>query len=276
MGLVQVGSADQRRRYLPRLETGEIITSYALTEPQAGSDPTAIQTSAVRQGDRWVLKGQKVFITNAAIAGLFSVVAVTNPQHGARGGFSIFLVERDSLGLIVGPTDHKMGLRGSSTATLYFDNCQVPLDSLLGEEGRGYGTAMRILADGRVGRAARCAGAGHRLVELAVTHARQRIQGGRPIGEYQLIQAHLAWMDTETQAMRSFYRAVAERVDAGTASTRETSRPSCSVPKRWDAWQIAPSRCWAGWATYATIPSSTSIAMRASRACTKASARYSN
>jgi acyl-CoA dehydrogenase len=223
MGLVQVGNTDQRRRYLPRLAAGEITTSYALTEPQAGSDPTAIQTSAVRHSDRWVLNGQKVFITNAAIAGLFSVVAVTDPQRGARGGFSIFLVDRDCPGLSIGPADHKMGLRGSSTATLYFDNCQVPVENLLGEQGRGYGTAMRILADGRVGLAARCAGAGQRLVELAVAHARQRVQGGRPIGEYQLIQAHLAWMDTETQAMRALYRAVAERVDRGTASPRETS-----------------------------------------------------
>jgi acyl-CoA dehydrogenase len=223
MGVVQIGSDEQRARYLPRLASGEIITSYALTEPQAGSDPTAIETCAERRGDRWLLNGQKVFITNAAIAGMFTVIAVTDRQKGARGGFSVFLVERDSPGLTVGPADHKMGLRGSSTATLIFDNCEVPAENLLGGEGRGYGAAMRILADGRVGLAARCAGACQRLLELAVAYARERRQGGRPIGEYQLVQAHLAWMETETQAMRALARRVATQLDQGSASPRETS-----------------------------------------------------
>jgi acyl-CoA dehydrogenase len=177
----------------------------------------------VRRGDGWVLNGTKVFITNAALAGLFTVIAVTDRSRGARGGFSVFLVERDAPGLRIGRNDHKMGLRGSSTATLYFEDCEVPAANLLGEEGRGYGTAMRILADGRVGLAARCTGSCRRLVELAADYAGQRVQGGQPIANHQAVQLMLGEMETDTQAMRALYRAVAQQVDDGSATARETS-----------------------------------------------------
>ncbi len=216
--IAKFGSPDQQRAFLPRLASGELIASFALTEPEAGSSPAGLKTSARRDGTEWVLAGSKRFITNAPLAGLFVVFARSDraPDVGSAGhGISVFLVDSGSPGLTVGPRDHKMGQRGAWTAEVHFDNVRVPADRLVGAEGRGYRSAMTVLARGRLHIAGMCVGSAQRVLDESVAHAALSKQGGRPIGDYQLVQAMLADSYTELTAGRSLALTAAERYDAG-------------------------------------------------------------
>ena len=226
--IAKFGSAEQQRAFLPRLASGELIASFALTEPEAGSSPAGLKTSARRDGAEWLLAGSKRFITNAPLAGLFVVFARTEraPDASLAGeaggpsprpghGISVFLVEAGSPGLTVGPRDHKMGQRGAWTAEVHFDDVRVPADRLVGDEGRGYRSAMSVLARGRLHIAGLCVGSAQRVLDESVAHAALSKQGGRPIGDYQLVQAMLADSYAELVAGRSLALTAAERYDAG-------------------------------------------------------------
>jgi len=227
--IARFGSPEQRQAFLPRLASGELIASFALTEPEAGSSPAGLKTSARRDGAGWVLRGSKRFITNAPLAGLFVVFARTgstaDPDSAAESresssrpghGISVFAVDADSPGLTVGPRDHKMGQRGAWTAEVHFDDVRVPEDRLVGTEGRGYRSAMTVLARGRLHIAGMCVGTAQRVLDESVRHAAVSRQGGRPIGDYQLVQAMLAESYAELAAGRSLALAAAERYDDGT------------------------------------------------------------
>ncbi|MGH6719402.1 MAG: acyl-CoA dehydrogenase family protein [Alphaproteobacteria bacterium] len=212
-GLVHAGTAEQKRRYLPRLASGELVGSFALTEPEAGSDAGSVSTRARRDGNGWVLNGRKRFITNAPIAGLFTVFARTDPARAGARGVSAFLVERDAPGLAVGPTDRKMGQHGAPTADVVLDDVRLPADALLGGEGEGFKVAMRVLDRGRLNIAAACVGNAERLVAESLGYAIQRKQFGQPIAEFQLIQAMLADSRTESLAGRCMVLETARRRD---------------------------------------------------------------
>ncbi|TME38469.1 MAG: acyl-CoA dehydrogenase [Chloroflexi bacterium] len=220
--ITNLGSEEQKRAYLPMLATGEWIGAFALTEPGAGSDAASIATSATRRGDRWILNGTKHFITNARMAEVFTVFAVTDRTKGSKG-ISAFIVPRDANGFTISRFQPTMGLRGSHVAELVFENCEIPAENLLGPEGLGYTTALKTLAQGRVGIGARCVGAAQRCIELSVDYARQRKQFGKPIAEFQLIQGHLAEMAAETAAARQLAYYSASLLDAGKAARREAA-----------------------------------------------------
>jgi acyl-CoA dehydrogenase len=214
--LLEGGTPEQKATWLPRLASGEVVASFALTEPEAGSDPAGLRTTARPDGDGWLINGAKRYITNAPLADVFLVFARTQDTGRPATDISVFLVERGAPGLSVGPRDHKMGQLGAWTADVYFDNVRVPKEAVIGGElGQGYVTAMRSLSHGRVHIAALCVGMAERLVDESVSYARTRVQGGRPIAEYQLIQALIADSVTETMAGRSLVLDVARRYDDG-------------------------------------------------------------
>ena len=222
MGVVAFGSPEQKQRYLPAMAAGEMIGSFALTEPQAGSDAASLRTTAVRDGDSWVLNGEKIFITNARGAGIFTVMAVTDKSKGVKG-ISAFLVERDSPGLTVGPNEAKMGMRGAHTASVTFQDCRIPGDALLGQEGQGYVSALKILTRGRVTLAARAVGMASRLLELARDYARERVQFGQPIANFQGIRWMLADIATELHAARLMVYNAASMLDRGQRTIKEAA-----------------------------------------------------
>jgi acyl-CoA dehydrogenase len=213
--LVSAGTAGQQREWLPRLAGGE-VSSFALTEAEAGSDPSGLTTRAVRDGDGYLISGAKRFITNAPLADLFVVFARTDP--GARGtrGISVFLVEADRDGVRVGPKDRKMGQAGAWTAEVFFEDVAVPATALIGgQEGAGFAEAMKSLVRGRVHIAAVCVGMAERLLDESVAHARSSRQGGQPIGEFQLVQAMLAEIQTGVLAGRALVLQTALDYDSG-------------------------------------------------------------
>ncbi len=213
-GLILDGTDEQKAKYLPRLATGELIASFALTEPEAGSDAGSLRTTAVRDGDVYVLNGTKRFITNAPEAGIFSVMARTNPAEKGAAGVSAFVVERGTPGLTVGKTDRKMGQKGAHTADVIFDDCRVPAENLIGgREGVGFKTAMKVLDKGRLHIAAIATGASERMLDDALRYAIERKQFGKPIAEFQLVQAMLADSRTEIYAARSMILDAARRRD---------------------------------------------------------------
>lgn len=221
-GIVLDGTEEQKRRYLPRLASGELIASFALTEPEAGSDAASLRSSARRDGDHYVVNGTKRFITNAPHAGLFTIFART----GANGpaGISAFLVERGTPGLALGKRDRKMGQRGAHTCDVILENCRVPAAALLGgAEGLGFKTAMRTLDRGRLHIAAMCVGTGERLIHEALTYALGRRQFGQPIASFQLVQAMLADSKAEAYAARCMVIDAARRRDAGANVSTEAS-----------------------------------------------------
>ena len=218
------GTEEQKRRYLPRLASGEIIGSFALTEPQSGSDAASLRTSARRDGDDYVLNGTKRFITNAPEAGLFTVMARTDPGKPGASGVSAFLVERGTPGLTVGKPDRKMGQRGAHTADVIFEDCRVPNEALIGGvEGQGFKTAMKVLDKGRLNISATCTGAAERILADALAYALDREQFGKPIAEFQLVQAMLADSQTEILAARSMILDAARKRDAGADVSMEAS-----------------------------------------------------
>jgi acyl-CoA dehydrogenase len=213
--IAKFGSEEQKKAYLPRLASGELIGSFALTEAEAGSDPAGLRTSARREGDEWVINGSKRYITNAPIADLFVVFARTDPQERGGRGISSFVVDTLTPGVTVGPKDKKMGQSGAWTAEVFFDDVRVPADALIGEEGRGYSKALTVLSRGRLHIAALCVGMAQRVLDESVMYAATAKQGGEPIGRFQLVQAMIADMHAELLAARSMVRDVAARYDTG-------------------------------------------------------------
>ncbi|QFG23849.1 acyl-CoA dehydrogenase family protein [Actinomadura sp. WMMB 499] len=211
--LVHAGTDAQKDRWLPRLASGETVGAFALTEAEAGSDPSTLTTSARRDGDDYVIDGAKRFITNAPEADVFMVFARTGGE-GSRG-ISTFLVEKGTDGLEVGPSDAKMGQRGAHTAEVLLDGVRVPAGAMVGPEGTGFRTAMASLAHGRLSISAVCVGLAQRIQDEAVAYARERAQGGRKIGEYQLVQGLIADSQAELYAGRSMVLEAARAYDAG-------------------------------------------------------------
>lgn len=215
-GIVIDGTAEQKARYLPRLATGELIGSFALTEPDSGSDAASLRTTAIRDGDHYVLNGTKRYITNAPEAGIFTVMARTDPANKGADGISAFIVERGTPGLSLGLPDRKMGHRGAHTCDVIFEDCRVPAANLIGgKEGVGFKTAMKVLDKGRIAIAAISVGVAERMLDDALRYACERKQFGKPIAEFQLIQAMLADSKAELYAARSMVIDAARRRDAG-------------------------------------------------------------
>jgi acyl-CoA dehydrogenase len=215
-GLVIDGTAAQKAKYLPRLATGELVASFCLTEPDAGSDAASLKTSARMDGDAYVLNGTKRYITNAPHAGLFTVMARTDAGNKGAGGISAFAVEAGTPGVHVGKPDKKMGQQGAKIADVIFEDARVPAANLIGGiEGKGFKTAMKVLDRGRLHISSVCVGVATRLLEDSVAYARERKQFGQAIGEFQLVQAMLADCKTELYAAQCMVRDAARRFDAG-------------------------------------------------------------
>ena len=221
-GLVQFGTEEQNQKYLTKLATGEWIGAFALTEPGAGSDAAAQRTTAVRDGDFYVLNGSKHFITNGGFADVVIVFAMTDKSKGARG-ISAFIVEKSFPGFSVGTVEHKMGIRGSNTCELIFEDCRVPAENLLGEEGQGFRIAMIALDAGRIGVGAQAVGIAQAAFEAAVEYAKTREQFGAPIASLQAIQWMIADMATRIEAARLLVYEAALKKDAGERFTKEAS-----------------------------------------------------
>jgi acyl-CoA dehydrogenase len=214
--LLEGGTQEQRKRFLPRLASGEWVASFGLTEAEAGSDPGGLATVAVKDGDAWVIDGSKRYITNAPLADVFMIFARTTPGVSPSKGISVFYVPKDTPGLLVGPRDKKMGQFGAWTADVHLDGVRVPGDALIGETpGTGYATAMRCLAHGRLHIAAQCVGLAKRLVDESVAWATTRRQGGGPIAGHQLVQGMLADSQTELMAGRGLVLEAARAFDSG-------------------------------------------------------------
>ena len=231
-GLLLFGTEEQRERYYPKLASGEMIAAFCLTEPGSGSDAASIKTTAVRDGDHYVLNGDKIWITNGGIADFFTVFAKTgDPKE--RKNLTAFIVTRDMPGVTSGPHEDKMGIRASSTTTVSFDNVRVPAENLLGEEGKGFKVAMNILNSGRTG-----LGGGSRRRHEANDRARakqanERVQFGKPIAEFGLIKQKVGQMVVDCYATEAIVTMVAGLIDAATRTTR-SKRPSarCSRARR--------------------------------------------
>ncbi len=224
IGILLDGTEGQKAKYLPRLASGELIGSFCLTEPEAGSDAGSLKTQAVMDGNHYVINGTKRYITNAPHAGIFTVMARTNPAIKGAGGISAFIVERDTPGVSLGKRDKKMGQKGAHTCDVIFDNVRVPTEQLIGnEEGVGFKTAMRVLDKGRLHIAALSVGAAERMLSDALHYAIDRKQFGKAIAEFQLIQAMLADSKAEIYAARCMVLDAARKRDEATNITTEAS-----------------------------------------------------
>lgn len=224
--LVADGTPAQKDRYLPRMARGELTGCFALTEPEAGSDAVALKTTAVREGDHYVLNGSKCYITNAPIAGLFTVMARTDLQDKSARGISAFLVERETPGLRTGAPYDKMGQAGSPVSEVFFDNCRVHADQIVGgagNTGQGFKTAMKVLNKQRIHLAALCTGPAIRMLDEAVAHTAQRQQFGQAVAGFQLVQALIADCQTEIHAARALILETARARDAGEDVTMQAS-----------------------------------------------------
>jgi acyl-CoA dehydrogenase len=221
--IVLAGTDEQKQRFLPPLASGQIIGSFALTEPDAGSDAMSMRTSARREGDDYIINGTKRYITNAPLAGLFSVMVRTGDGQGADA-ISCFLVEAGTRGISLGKPDKKMGQAGALTCDVVFENCRVPRANLLGgEEGNGFRTAMKVLDKGRLHIAALCVGMAERLIRESVQFATTRKQFGKPISEFQLIQAMIADSQADTLAAKALVLETARARDRGERITLEAA-----------------------------------------------------
>ncbi|MFC1926518.1 acyl-CoA dehydrogenase family protein [Chloroflexota bacterium] len=212
--LIRYGSDEQKQKYLPDVAAGKRLTAFALTESTAGSDATAIRTTADKEDDCYVLNGTKQFITNGGEAEIYIIVALTDPTKGIRGASTI-IVEKDTPGFTFGKKEKKMGIRSSSTSELVFRNCRVPRENLLGKEGLGFIIAMKTLDSSRPGVGAQSVGLAQGALEAAVAYARQRVQFGHPISAIQAVQHMLANMAMELEAARALVYATARTIDSG-------------------------------------------------------------
>jgi hypothetical protein len=216
------GNEAQKRKYVPRLASGEWLAAWALTEPGAGSDAAGARTSAVKKGDRYVLNGNKIFTTNGNYADVTVVIAVTDPSKGTHG-LSAFMVEKGTKGLRTRKITNKLGLRASDTSELILENCEIPAENLLGAEGNGFIDALRVLDGGRISIAALALGIGRGALDAALKHVKERRQFGKAIAEFQGIQWKLADMATKLDAARLLTQRAAVLKDAGRTVTRESS-----------------------------------------------------
>jgi acyl-CoA dehydrogenase len=221
--LVMFGTEAQKTRYLPGIASGELIASFALTEPEAGSDSGAVQTRAIRDGDAYVLNGVKRYITNADRADLFTVMARTDPNTPGAAGVSAFVVERSLPGLSVGKPEKKMGQQGAKICDVVFEDVRVPVENRVGEEGQGFKIAMQVLDRGRIHIGALCVGVAERLIADSVAYASERRQFGQAIAGFQLIQAMIADSKTEALAARALVLEAARKRDAGERVTLEAA-----------------------------------------------------
>ncbi len=208
------GTEEQKQRFLPRLASGEWLAAYALTEPGSGSDSAAMRTEARLDGDEYVINGSKRFITNAGVAHLYTVFAKTDPNAG-HSGISAFAVEADSPGFEVGRIEPKMGIKGSTTGEIFFNDLRIPADNLIGEEGEGFKVAMRILDRSRPGIAAQGLGLAQGATDYALEYAKSRETMGKPIAQHQLIAASLADMETKCEAARGLLYKIGMMIDEG-------------------------------------------------------------
>lgn len=216
LGILLDGTEAQKQHYLPKLASGELLSSFCLTEPDSGSDAASLKTTAVRDGEHYVINGTKRFITNAPHAGIFTVMARTNPHIKGSGGISAFIIERNTPGVSLGKRDHKMGQQGAHTSDVIFDNVRVPAEQLIGGvEGVGFKTAMKVLDKGRLHIAAVSVGAAERMLDDALRYAIDRKQFGQPIAEFQLIQAMLADSKAEIYAAHCMVLDAARKRDEG-------------------------------------------------------------
>ncbi|MFI5395480.1 MAG: acyl-CoA dehydrogenase family protein [Candidatus Binatia bacterium] len=229
VGIVRFGSEEQKRHYLPKMATGEWLGSFALTEPGAGSDAAALQTRAERRGDSYILNGRKTFITNAPKAHHLFVFARTDK------GITAFIVDADSPGLSIGAVFNTLGHQGSRISEVVLDDCRIPVDALVGEEGRGFDYAKRTLAEGRTTLSARCVGAGQKALELALTYAEERHTFGKPLAEHQAIAFRLAQMSARIEAARLVVYRSAWMLDRGSPAVRESSTAKLVAAE--SAWQ---------------------------------------
>ena len=222
-GLVLFGTEAQKQRWLPKVASGETITSFALTEPEAGSDAGSLKTTATRDSDSYRLNGQKCYITNANVAGLFTVMARTDPDTTGARSVSAFLVPANTPGLTVGPPNAKMGQQGAHICDVYFDECAVPATNRLGDEGAGFKVAMSVLDKGRLHISALCVGVAERLVADSLAYAQSREQFGKPILQHQLVGAMLADSQAELLAARAMVLDAAQAYDRGDKITMEAA-----------------------------------------------------
>lgn len=224
IGILIDGAPEQKQTYLPKLASGELLSAFCLTEPDAGSDAASLKTTAIRDGDVYILNGTKRFITNAPVAGVFTVMARTSPTVKGADGISAFIVDRDSPGLSLGKPDHKMGQKGALTSDVIFEDVRVPATQLIGGvEGVGFKTAMKVLDKGRLHIAALSVGAAERMLDDALRYAMERRQFGKPISDFQLIQAMLADSKAEIYAAKCMVLDAARKRDDGANVNTEAS-----------------------------------------------------
>lgn len=215
-GIIIDGTAEQKQHYLPKLAAGDMIGAFALTEPDAGSDAASLRTTAIRDGNEYIVNGTKRFITNAPEAHIFTLMARTDPSNKGPGGISAFIVEAGTPGVSLGKIDKKMGQKGAHTCDVIFENCRVPAANLIGlKEGLGFKTAMKVLDKGRLNISAVSTGAAERMLADALRYSVNRKQFGKPIAEFQLIQAMLADSKTEIYAARNMILDAARKRDQG-------------------------------------------------------------
>ena len=217
------GTEEQKQKYLPRYASGDWISCFCLTEPEAGSDAASLRTTAVRDGDHYIINGTKRYITNAKVAHTFNVMARTDPDNKGARGISSFIVERDTPGITLGSVDKKMGQAGSMTCDVIFEDCRVPAENLIGGEGEGFVTAMKVLDRGRLHISGVSVGVAERLIHDSLEYALQRKQFGKPIAEQQLIQGMLADSQTETYAAKCMTLETARKRDSGENVSTESS-----------------------------------------------------
>ena len=220
--IFEFGTPAQKEKYLHGLTSGELLGAFALTEPGAGTDAAAGEMTAVLDGDEYVLNGSKIFITNGGYADVYVVTAMTDPTTGTRG-ISAFIVEKDAPGFSVGEKEHKMGIKASSTTPLYFSDCRIPKDALLGKEGKGFKIAMQTLDGGRIGIAAQALGIAQGALDASVAYAKERVQFGKPIATLQAIQWMIADMATEIDAARLLVYRAAWNKDNGLPYSQEAA-----------------------------------------------------
>ncbi len=221
--IMLAGNDAQRKRWIPKLASGEWLGAWGLTEPGSGSDAGGARTMAVKKGDKWVLNGSKTFITNGSYAGCAVVIGVTDKEKGTRGGMSAFVVERGTPGFRPGRKENKLGLRASDTSELIFEDCEIPAENLVGKEGDGFKDAMRVLDGGRISIAALSLGIGRGALDAAMKYAQERRQFGKAISEFQAIQFKLANMATELDAAWLLTMRAAQMKDAGMKVTKESA-----------------------------------------------------
>lgn len=238
LGILKDGTEEQRQRYLPPIAKGKMLASFCLTEPDAGSDAASLATRATRDGDHYVITGTKRFTTNSPHAGVYTVFARTAPKEAGSAGISAFLVDRGTPGLTVAPRHKKMGFRGSHTADVIFEDCRVPASALLGgREGVGFKTAMKSLDHARLHMSAVAVGMSTRLIDEGVRYAKDRKQFGKPIADFQMIQAMLADSEAECFAARAMVEKAARDLDAGMRIVKESA--ACKYFTTEALWRIA-------------------------------------